>query len=204
MNLPRPHLSFSQITLWLDSPESYRKRYYPSETPEAFTNMYMEFGNEVTEAMEKGEEWVAFIPRFETFELKLNVEIEGVPILGFIDNIDLDNVQFNEQKTGMTSWSENKVNKHLQLDLYSLLLQEAFERVTDECNLVWVGTEKHFKTTMMGDIKLTSTTLAMRLTGEFKVTPRIITQKERDDMRSLIVKVAREIEEDYTAMKHLY
>ena len=142
MKLPKKYLSFSQIELWIKSPESYRKRYYPEIAPPQFTTVYMAFGNEVTEAMERNEPHVAFIPRHKTFELKLEVEVEGVPILAFVDNIDMETIAFNEQKTTMTSWSENKIKKHIQLDIYSLLLQIKFGRVTDECNLVWAGTRK--------------------------------------------------------------
>ena len=211
MNLPKPHLSFSQIILWLTSKESYRKKYYPAITPEYASSIYMEFGNIVTLAMENKEDWVKFIPCFDTFEHNPNnnpetktIDVDGVPILAYIDNIDLEKVKFREQKTGMTPWNETKVNKHLQLDIYSLLLQIEFGRVTDECELVWVQTEKKFKSVMMGDIELLGDTFDLVLTGKYEVIPRIITQADRDACRALIVKVGREIEEDYAAMKHLY
>jgi len=204
MNLPRKHLSFSQIDLWINSPESYRKRYYPKEQPLFMSNVYMDFGNEVTEAMERNEKWVAFIPRHKTFEQKLFIDIDGVPVMAFVDNMDLDTVAFNEQKTGMTPWSAGKVQKHLQLDIYSLLLKEKFGKVTDLCNLVWVQTEKHLDPELKNKKGLKNEIPKILLTGEYTVIPRIITQDERDACRELITKVGREIEEDYAAMKHLY
>ncbi len=204
MNLPRRHLSFSQIDLWINSQESYRKRYYPKTPPPFMSNVYMEFGNEVTLAMERGEKWVAFIPRLPVFEQKLFIDIDGVPVMAFVDNMDLDAVAFNEQKTGMTAWTENKVQKHLQLDIYSLLLKEKFGKITDECNLVWVQTQKHIDADIKEKKGLKNEIPTLSLTGEFTVIPRIITQDERDACRELIVKVGREIEEDWLAMRHLY
>jgi len=197
MILPKPHLSFSQIQLWLSSRDGYRKRYYPQEKTTYFSSPEMEFGNTVTLAMEKGEEWTKFIPRYKTFEHKLLVEIEGIPILGYIDNINLKTLQFAEQKTGRTKWTQKKVDKHLQLDLYSLLLHEKYGKVKEECYLLWVETEKIKKKVMMGDIELEGDSTDIGLTGNYTMFPRTITKKDREKMRSLIVKVAAEIELDY-------
>lgn len=203
-NLPRPHLSFSQLELWIKAPETYRKKYYPEHTPEHYQSKEMAFGNEVTLAMERGEDWTAFIPRHKTFEHEMTFDIDGVKILAFVDNMDLETIEFMEQKTGRTKWTQNKVNKHKQLDIYSLGLQLKFGRITDKCKLIWVGTEKIYKTRMMGDIELTNGSYDLKLTGEYEIFERIITQQERDEMRALIVRVAKEIEEDFTALKHLY
>ena len=207
MILPKPHLSFSQITMWLNAKESYRKQYYPKISPQFHSNVYMRYGNEVTEAMEKKETWVAFIPCYDTFELPLFVEINGILIKAFIDNIDMKTLRFREQKTTMTSWSENKINKHIQLDIYSLLLQEKYGKITEKCSLVWVETQKvEAKPVIMDGIELTGLGVepTLSLTGKFKETERIITSEDRDEVRELIVRVAKEISEDYKAMGHLY
>ena len=204
LNLPKPHLSYSQIDLWIKAKETYRKTYYPKVRPHFGQSPEMAFGNEVTLAMERGEKWTDFIPRYQVFEHEFLKPIEGVSIKGAVDNMNPKIIQFMEQKTGRTPWTQAKVDKHKQLDIYSLLLQEEFGRVTDECYLVWVKTEKVKKTIMMGDIELEGESTEIKLTGEYKIFPRIITQKERDTMRALIIQVAREIEEDYAAMKHLY
>lgn len=200
MNLPKPHLSFSQIDLWLRSPETYRRKYYGdvkfAQTPA------MEFGNKVTLAMEAGEEWVSFIPHLPIFERELLVEIEGVPVLMFIDSSDENNAFF-EQKTGKTRWSENKVKKHLQLPLYSLGLQIADGFVEDECNLIWVEAQAPVRHRGLG-MKPKVTVDHYTLTGRFEKTPRIITQEERDQTRELVYRIGREIEEDFAAKKHFY
>lgn len=200
MNLPKPHLSFSQIDLWLRSPETYRRKYYGDV--KFATTPAMEFGNKVTLAMEAGEEWVSFIPHLPIFERELLVDIEGVPVLMFIDSSDETNA-FYEQKTGKTRWSENKVMKHLQLPLYSLGLQIADGFVQDECSLIWVEAQAPVVKRGLG-MKPKVTADTYTLTGRFEKTPRVITQTERDETRQLIYRVAREIEEDFAAKRHLY
>jgi len=164
----------------------------------------MLFGNTVTEAMERGEEWCAFIPRYPKFEHKMFIEVEGVPIMAFVDNMCPDTIAFKEQKTGRTPWTQNKVDNHLQLDIYSMLLEEEFGKVVDECELVWVKTEKVPKKVMMGDIELEGESTEIQVTGEFEVFKRVITEEDRDEVRKTIIRVAHEIEEDFSAMKHLY
>lgn len=213
MILPKPHLSFSQIQLWLSSKETYRKKYYADVPPTWGQTPAMAFGNTVTEAMERGEEWVKFIPRYSTFEYNPSDEpsdpnvktlsIQGVPVMAFIDSMNLDTCQFAEQKTGVTPWTQNKVNKHFQLDIYSLLIQKEFGDVQDECFLIWVKTEKVKKKRIFDGHELEGREI-IQLTGEYKMFPRVITQFDRDEMEKTIVKVGREIEEDYKAMKHLY
>jgi len=214
MILPKPHLSFSQMFLWEYSKETYRKKYYPKITPHFATSPAMAFGNHVTEAMERGEEFTRFIPRYPVFEYNPSDEpdnpdcktlsIGGVPIMGFIDNMNMNTIQFSEQKTGVTPWTQNKVNKHFQLDLYSLLLYKQFGRVEDECFLIWVKTAKQRKTVMMGDIELEGNSTEIILTGEFEVFSRIITQEDRDAMEARVIRIGREIEEDFAAMKKFY
>lgn len=201
-NLPKPHLSFSAISLWLSSKETFRKKYY-GEAYKNPTSPEMRFGNYVTEAMERKEEWVAFIPRLEKFEHEMLVDVDGVKILAFVDSVTLKDGKFYEQKTGRTKWTQSKVNRHMQLDLYSLLLQITEGHVQDECTLVWVETKKTQDTREFGGMTLSGPS-KIELTGVYDPIPRIVTQKDRDKMRKLIVQVAKEIEEDYKAFKDLY
>lgn len=204
LKLPKGYLSFSQIDLWLRSPETYRKKYYAGV--KYGTTPAMEFGNKVTLAMEKNEDWVSFIPRHDTFERELTVDFDGIPVLMFIDNMDTKINKFREQKTGKTPWTQNKVNKHLQLDIYSTGLEIHDGFVCDECDLVWVETE-HVEVTQEYEfkgIKMGGAKKEIRLTGNYKVFPRTITKEDRQRCKELVVRVGREIEEDYAAYKHLY
>jgi hypothetical protein len=203
--LPKPHLSFSQITLWLGAKETYRKKYYPEKMPDYGQTPEMAFGNTVTEAMEKGEDWVSFIPHYPTFEYDASFVVDEVPVMAYIDNVDLNSYQFGEQKTGRTPWTQNKVNKHLQLDIYSMLMQLKLGFVQDDCYLIWVEAQKKVKTVELpGGHIVTAESAEIELTGNYTQFKRTITQKERDACRELIVRVGKEISEDYRAMKHLY
>lgn len=203
--LPKGHLSFSQITLWLMAKETYRKKYYPEKRPHYGQSLEMIFGNEVTEAMEKNEDWVSFIPRYETFEFDASFEIDGVRIEAYIDNIDLKTLHYREQKTGRTPWTQNKVDKHLQFDIYSMLLEEQFGKVPDEHKLVWAKTQKKTKTVPLADgTVIEAESEEIELTGEFEEIPRLVTKDHRNECRKLITRVAKEISEDYQALRHFY
>lgn len=203
--LPVGHLSFSQIILWLSAKETYRKKYYPDVRPEYTSTIEMLFGNQVTEAMEQNEEWVSFIPRYETFEYDASFEVDNILVKAYIDNFKIDTGKIREQKTGRTPWTEGKVKKHLQLDIYSLLVKLKLGYVDDETSLLWAKTRKKVKTVELADGSIIEAeSNEIELTGEYKEFFRIITEEEREACRALINRVAKEISEDYRAMKHLY
>ena len=202
--LPKGHLSFSQITLWLTARETYRQKYYPAVRPEYATSPEMAFGNAVTEAMERNEEWCAFLPRFQTFEFDISGEVDGVKVEAYIDNIDLESLKFREQKTGRTPWTMEKVMGHIQLDIYSVLLEERFKRPAEHSELVWAKTRRKKSIIDVMGHQVEAETSEIELTGEYSVFVRTISKEERAACREMIVRVGREIAEDYAALKHLY
>lgn len=216
--LPVGHLSFSQITLWLSGRETYRKKYYPDVRPSYAQSPEMAFGNYITEEMEKGNPLFDFIPRYDTFEYpskvvpEVNFEVEGVIIKAYIDQLWLEKVKYREQKTGRTPWTQNKVNKHIQLDLYSMLLEQHFGFVDEDTELIWVPARKKVKTVELpGGHTVTAESTEIEVVGPcaeyplgYVSFPRRITAAERLAIKQLVVRVAKEISEDYKAMKHLY
>jgi len=202
LKLPKGHLSFSQIDLWLRSKETYRKKYYGGV--KFATTPAMEFGNTVTLAMAAGDPQYDFVPRFPRFEREMLVVIDGIPVKAAIDNIDDLINKFRDYKTGRTKWTQTKVDKHLQLDLYSLLLEEEDGFVDDECFITHIEAENLVKTIEMDGHLLEGKSTEIRCTGNVFEYPRIITKEDRARMRDLVVKVGREIEEDFAAYKHLY
>ena len=204
------YLSFSQLVLWDKSPEEYRKKYYPDVRPEFWSNIRMAFGNFVTEAMERNELWVEFIPRYPVFEREELVDFGDdefcIPIKLFIDNMRTDINKFKEQKTGETVWTQNMVDKHKQLDIYSTALQIKDGFVYEECELVDVRTRivdlpKPEKQPML---RKKQPTQKVELTGYYQVFRRRITQEERDECKRWVLEKAKEISEDYQAIGHLY
>lgn len=199
--LPTGYLSHSQIELWEKSRESYRTTYYGGKR---FTgNMYTDFGNEVTLAMERNEPWVAFIPRFSVFERAFIVDIDGIPFKGQIDQFEPSTGCFAEQKTVMTKWSDNKIAKHKQFDRYSLAIEIMDGFVQDLAFFIDVRSAKRKKSEMVCGIEVFGDD-EMYLTGEFNVIERVVTAEDREREFANISRVGREIAEDFAAMKHLY
>lgn len=199
--LPTGYLSHSQIDLWLKSKDSYRKTYYGGKR---FTgNMYTDFGNEVTLAMERNEPWTAFIPRFSVFERAFIVDIDGIPFKGQIDQFEPSTGCFAEQKSVMKPWSANKIATHLQFDRYSLAIEIMDGFVQDLAFFIDVRTAKRKKSEMVCGIEVFGDD-EMYLTGEVNVIERIVTAADREREFRQISRVGREIAEDFAAFKHLY
>lgn len=208
--LPKGYLSHSQIDLWEKSPDSYRKTYYGGQRFNG--NMYTDFGNEVTLAMERGEEWTKCVTdeiksvcgfNFSTFERDFVVDIDGIPFKGSIDQFEASNGILAEQKTVMRPWSRNKINNHLQFDRYSLAVEIMDGKVNDLCYFIDARSAKRRKTEEVcghiveGDEEL-------YLTGEVNVIERYVTAGDREREFERIRRVGREIAEDFAAYKHLY
>jgi len=193
-NLPKEYLSYSAIDSWMKSPKQFRKRYY--ESAPSYTSPEMVFGKLTADMLENRDESLAHIRQYATPEQQIQVEIEGVPIFGFIDSFDPETNSILEYKTGRSPWTQKKVDKHLQLDIYSLCVEEIFGSVNDECMLIWMQTEK-IDEPKVGLITHEDSH-GIRLTGEVTEFTRIITDEERENTRELIARVAQEISDDYT------
>ena len=205
LKLPTGYLSFSQMQSWGGtdkSRESYRKAYYGGKR---FTgNMYTEFGNKVTLAMENNEDWVSFLPRFSVFEQEFIVDVGGIPFKGSIDQFEPGPNAFVEQKTVMKKWSDNKIKTHKQFDYYSLAIEMMFGYVQDLAWFLDARTAINKKTVMFQGIELQGGSGELELTGEFNMIERYVDHADRQNAYNEIVRVGREIEEDYAAVGHLY
>ena len=193
-NLPKKYLSYSAISTWLQSPSTYRKRYY-EDSPMVFTPE-LAFGKKIADLLETKDESVAHIKQYLKPEQKINCEIEGVPIFGFIDSFDPETNSFYEFKTGRVAWTQKRVDKHLQLDIYSLCIENIFGSVNDECELIWMETEKNEEKTT--GLITHEESHRIVLTGVVKEFKRTITESDRFACRDMIVRVAREISDDYS------
>ncbi len=216
--LPKGHLSFSQMILWQTARETYRKKYYPEVRLQYGQTPEMAFGNFITEEMEKNNPLFDFIPRYDTFEYpqnenpKVEFNVGGIIVEAYIDQLDRENVRFREQKTGRTPWNQHKVNSHIQLDLYSMLLEDTFGKVDDECELIWVPTRKKVKeVTLVDGSVVQGESSEIECVGPcdefplgYVIFKRIINGSHRAIMKNLVVQIGREISEDYAALKHLY
>lgn len=193
-NLPKPYLSYSAMNLWLTNKDRYRKQYY--ENLSSPSSPELRFGKRIADLLEHKDASMSHIEQYSVPEQPLNVTIDGVPVLGFIDSFDPVRQRFLEYKTGKQPWTQKRVDNHKQLDLYSLCIQELFNSVTDLCHLIWMQTE-NVEVKSVGLITHEDSH-SIQLTGKVETFARVITQDERDAMRELLVTTAKEISDDYT------
>lgn len=211
MNLPKKYFSYSQYDLWKKSKSEYRLKYY--EGKESFETVETIFGKKIAKMLEDDAVVAAHpvlskVPRYSKPEYDIQVEVEGIPIRGFIDTFEESDCSFLDYKSGHLSkdgkipWDAVKVAKHEQLPFYSVLLKEKHGKVNRKTGIVWLETAFKNKTVDFDGHKLSAETRELELTGKYETFYRIIPQWELKIMREKIVKAAYEISEDYTKYKH--
>jgi hypothetical protein len=203
--LPKSYISYSQASLWNSSKAAYRSRYYLN-APGA-SNVQQEYGKEIaTMLMDDPENpLVAHIPKLPIRDKGFTVEIEGIPVLSYIDSLSLDGVphfleyKSAEWKEGKPAWTAKTVSEHMQLKVYSMVIKEKYGAVQDECKLLWLITRmiKHTDQVKVGG-KVYEVPLELpQLTGEVKTFPTIVDDSERLRARMWIVQAGHEISADY-------
>lgn len=198
----RPLFRFSLLEAWWKNPTEAMARYFPEDAPK-HTNKYMEFGTKVANALAERPvpDWVADIPRYELSEYESILPVGNVYVRGSIDNFDPNRLKFLDNKCALVkplktggwsahSWTQEKVNKHDQLVVYSTMLQKEFGWVDDECHISVVPyfEDKFEKFKRVPDLNLHDPKYLI---------PRIITQAERDMMWERIVRTSEEIHKKY-------
>lgn len=137
------------------------------------------------------------IERYALHEHQVEVEIGGVPVKAYIDTFDLEFRMFRDYKTGLTRWSQGKVNNWQQLPFYSMLLEHKYGTVQDLCFIDWIETEKHYEIREVMGHTIAATKDTPRLTGVVESFSRFITIAERKAMVSYTVQTAQAISEDW-------
>lgn len=205
LHLPKKYLSYSQVRLWLDDKEAYRDRYYLGLSSPG--SKYMLFGSEFAQGLEDGTISLPALTQYEVQEFDIKVDVDEVPFNGWVDQYRPSGHKFREIKTGSARadgkprWTQELVNKHIQLDIYSLCIWLKTGKVDDECHLDWVKTKygercrEDFHTGAMVCVPDQS---KMALTGEVESFSRIITHDDRMKAKALIKSVAYEISADYS------
>lgn len=189
------------MRLWLDDKKTYRARYYRNE--KMIPTKALLFGSEISQKLEDGSFKLPDGLQYETPEYEIKIDVEGVPFYSYIDTFSETRLKFREYKTGQLKgdqsdrWDQKAVNNHLQLSIYSLLIQIKHGSVDNECHLDWLEVRKKTKIIVFNGQELSSVSNDLELTGRIESFTRIITQKERDTARFLIVSVAKEISADY-------
>jgi len=150
MLLPRPHVSYSSMSLWDASHERFRKRYY--EKGESFSTIQTRFGSKIHKEIEDnyGEFRGQKIQVGDCPEYEVRVFIDGVPVLAKIDSFFSDTNFFKDFKTGHADkngklpWDDVKVRKLKQLPFYAVIIDEHKGLDPEEnsyCALDWLMRE---------------------------------------------------------------
>ncbi len=202
-NLPKPYLSYSAIQLWIKDPTRYRKQYY--ESAPSFSNIYTKTGNIIHKQIEDGLLEVKNHPLEKyTSEVKIETEVCGVPVLGYIDLLNKKNMRLSDIKTGVKKkdekprWTMLEVIKLDQLPFYQVLIESKYGKVYPYAGLIWIETEHY------NNKKGIARQKGLQITGMQKSFTRKIEKWERDKMKDLIVKTAEEVSEDYKYYKKIH
>lgn len=152
LHLPKPYLSYSQLSTWHYNKGQYVDRYIfgiPTiETPELL------FGKKVSELLEKGK-WgreskelraaLDRIIRYQKAEHELRVTFPTkkgeFELLGYIDSYDPKKVRIMEYKTGAKLWDKKRADEHLQTQIYAGIIYKQTGKIP-EVKIQWIQTHR--------------------------------------------------------------
>lgn len=192
--LPKPYLSYSAMNDFYYNRQRFQDKYYRGL--EGFITPELIFGKKIGEMLEHGDDSLAHISHGDVAEKELKFEVDGIPVLGFIDSFRTEDSFIFEFKTGKTPWTQGRVDKHFQLDVYSLGVEILEGKVNDECMLIWMETQKREKP--MGGRATHAGAYEIEFTGKVKEFTRTITAADREAAYNKIITIAQDISEDYT------
>ena len=145
-NLPKGYISWSQMSLFLRSPAEYQRVYIEGE--QGFQSDYMDFGREFAEALEGNKSdrkdidiMKEMLPDYPKREFKIEVEFDGIKLLGVLDGWDPRKLKIGEVKTSKNGWTQAKVDKHGQLLFYALCVWLKYKKIP-KVSLHWVETAR--------------------------------------------------------------
>lgn len=146
---PRGYLSWTQVDMWMRSPDRYIRQYVHGAS--GFENSGMTFGKQASEALEGAETddtameaLVALLPHYAKREHEIRAtmttEAGAVVLLGKLDTFGMDPIRFREYKTGRVAWTQAKADRHKQLLHYAALIYLFFGKLPTEVWLDWAET----------------------------------------------------------------
>lgn len=195
--LPRTYLSWSQMNCFLTSPARFRKEYF--ENGPRLTSKYLSFGKDVHKLIEdnKHKDILPDLVVYDVRELEIRVDVQGVPILAYIDSYDPTKNVFRDTKTGIVPWDKAKVIKLGQLPFYAVALKHKYGKVPEYCHLDWLQSKEGKKDDAeVVDFWRTNES-ELNLTGYMRSFQRDFDEREIEKMEELIVKTAEQISEAY-------
>ena len=107
----------------------------------------MRFGKGIAEALELGQSedpevrlLISLLPSCELKEQEIRAKYKDIELLAKPDTHDKDFGKLREYKTGRNRWTQEKVNKHGQLDFYASVIY-LNEKKIPLVHLDWIPTE---------------------------------------------------------------
>jgi hypothetical protein len=149
----------------------------------------MIFGGQVAKQLELGELKLLALEQYDVRELELKADLNGVPLLGRIDNFDPDTLLFRDNKTGKrvggkSPWDSSRAYKDKQLLFYGVMIRMIYGKAPKKGFIDWLETEYDENQNL-------------RLTGNVEVFECPLTKARLDKMEQEIIKVANEISDAY-------
>lgn len=193
--LPKPHLSWTQLSCWLSNEKRYRREYF--ENGKRLDTRFLTFGKNIATMIEEGRhhDLLPELEVYDTPEHKIECKVNNiVPCLSFLDSWDSKKNVFLEYKTGKHAWTKAKVQKHDQLLFYATMLKWSVGSIPEYCDLVWIETQEVQPPKVdfwQEDNKI------IQVTGEIKSFHREFDDREIERMEELITKVAWGISDAY-------
>lgn len=153
LNLPKrtedgtPYLSYSQYNTWKRSKRVYiRQHFFKEKDASKHLEPYGDFGKMIGEALETGnfksfkgkdKKLMQSIPRYDKFERKVVLQLDGFISFGFIDTNTVPEHGYvkciADYKTGDIEKREPEYasDDYIQLELYAAALEQEFGKLPD-------------------------------------------------------------------------
>ncbi len=182
------------MSCWNSSPARFRREYF--ECGKKLDTKYLRFGKDIAGMIDRDEhhELLPDLIVCDVREHEIRVEVQGVPLLSYLDDYDPVNNVFREKKTGKIPWTQAKVIKHGQLLFYAVALKYSTGKIPEYCDLDWIETR-------VGSLEIDDfwreNEKKVQITGKIQSFHREFDVREVDKMEKLIVKSANEISEAY-------
>jgi hypothetical protein len=195
VQLPRGYISYSQLQLWLNDEERYKKLYFEERDDLRTSNSGQEYGKVVATLLETGgshddavtDTAMFLLPKYDVADKEITAVLEtkegDIKIVGRPDSMDSKSKDFYEYKTGKHPWTQSKAQNHLQMRFYAMTIYLAYGVSLKEAALVWIETEQGPD--------------GIRPTGRIETFPVTFTMQMILETMAMTAKAAKEIEVAY-------
>ena len=143
---PRGYLSWSQMSLWEKDPNLYYQ--INVDGMDMIRTPYLKLGIRLDEAIQNGKDefndpminyLVMMLPRYPKMQQRIEVNFEGIPLVGLLDGFYPRKLIIGEYKSGK-KWTQALADKSGQLDFYTLLVWLKYGKFPKKIFLHWAKT----------------------------------------------------------------